>query len=107
MATHSSIFAWKIPWTEEPGSYSLWSRKEVDRTEVTQHAGILREGEKVLIHSSGTVVVWLSYGPLEHKSLCCSPGHVSHSGICAPFFFLPYPLVQLRLVYYCFLLLSV
>ena len=22
MATHSSILAWKIPWTEEPGSYS-------------------------------------------------------------------------------------
>ena len=24
MATHSSILAWKIPWTEEPGR--LWSR---------------------------------------------------------------------------------
>ena len=23
MATHSSILAWKIPWTEEPGG--LWS----------------------------------------------------------------------------------
>ena len=23
MATHSSILAWKLPWTEEPG-YSLW-----------------------------------------------------------------------------------
>ena len=23
MATHSSILAWKIPWTEEPGGYSL------------------------------------------------------------------------------------
>ena len=22
MATHSSILAWKIPWTEEPGGYS-------------------------------------------------------------------------------------
>ena len=22
MATHSSIFAWRIPWTEEPGGYS-------------------------------------------------------------------------------------
>ena len=22
MATHTSILAWKIPWTEEPGSYS-------------------------------------------------------------------------------------
>ena len=27
MATHSSILAWEMPWTEEPGGYSLWSRK--------------------------------------------------------------------------------
>ena len=28
MATHSSILAWKIPWTEEPVGYSLWDCKE-------------------------------------------------------------------------------
>ena len=29
MATHSSILAWKIPWTEERGRlYSPWGRKE-------------------------------------------------------------------------------
>ena len=34
MATHSSIHAWKIPWTEEPGGlYSPWGRKESDTTE--------------------------------------------------------------------------
>ena len=35
MANHSSILAWKIPWTEEPGR--LWSRghKEWDTTEHT------------------------------------------------------------------------
>ena len=28
MATHSSILAWKIPWTEEPdGLQSMWSQK--------------------------------------------------------------------------------
>ena len=52
MATHFSILAWRILWTEEPVSYSPWGRKEVDRTGVTQHTGILREGEKGLIHSS-------------------------------------------------------
>ena len=33
MANHSSILAWRIPWTEEPGG--LWSvgRKEADMTE--------------------------------------------------------------------------
>ena len=27
MATHSSILAWKISWTEGPGSYSPWGHK--------------------------------------------------------------------------------
>ena len=27
MASHSSILAWKIPWTEEPGGYSPWKCK--------------------------------------------------------------------------------
>ena len=29
MATHSSILAWEIPWTEEPGSYSPQGRIRV------------------------------------------------------------------------------
>ena len=34
MAAHSSILAWRIPWTEEPGGlYSPWGRKELDTTE--------------------------------------------------------------------------
>ena len=33
MAIHSSTLAWKIPWTEEPGGYSLWGCKESDTTE--------------------------------------------------------------------------
>ena len=34
MATHSSILAWEIPWTEEPGGlYSPWGCKELDTTE--------------------------------------------------------------------------
>ena len=36
MATHSSILAWRIPWTEEPGSYSPQGHKESDMTEVTE-----------------------------------------------------------------------
>ena len=30
---HSSILAWKTPWTEEPGGCSPWSCKELDMTE--------------------------------------------------------------------------
>ena len=33
MATHSSILAWRIPQTEEPGGLQSWSRKESDMTE--------------------------------------------------------------------------
>ena len=39
MATHSSILAWRAPWTEEPGKlqsmpgYSPWGHKELDTTE--------------------------------------------------------------------------
>ena len=33
MATHSSILAWEIPWTEESVGYSPQGRKELDTTE--------------------------------------------------------------------------
>ena len=29
MATHSSILAWRIPWTEKPSGLQLWGRKKV------------------------------------------------------------------------------
>ena len=32
-AIHSSILAWKIPWTEEPGEHSPKGCKESDTTE--------------------------------------------------------------------------
>ena len=41
MPTHSSILAWKIPWTEQPrgqrslAGYSLWGCKKSDTTEHT------------------------------------------------------------------------
>ena len=42
MATHSSILAWRILWTEEPGgAIVLWGRKESDTTEATEHARII------------------------------------------------------------------
>ena len=33
MATHSSILAWRIPWTEEPGRLQSVGRRELDMTE--------------------------------------------------------------------------
>ena len=38
IVTRSSILAWRIPWTEEPGRlYSQWSRKESDTIEWLTH----------------------------------------------------------------------
>ena len=34
MATHSSILAWRIPWRRSLASYSPWSHKESDMTEL-------------------------------------------------------------------------
>ena len=34
VATGSSVLAWKIPWTEEPGGLQSGGRKESNRTEV-------------------------------------------------------------------------
>ena len=36
ISTHSSILAWRIPWTEEPGGYSSWIA-ELDMTEATEY----------------------------------------------------------------------
>ena len=33
MTTHSSILAWRIPWTEEPGGLQSTGHKETDMTE--------------------------------------------------------------------------
>ena len=35
MATHSTILAWRIPWTQEPGRYSSWGSRVSDTTEMT------------------------------------------------------------------------
>ena len=39
MVTHSSILAWRIPWTEAPGGLqpSPWGHKESDMTEHRAH----------------------------------------------------------------------
>ena len=40
MATHPSILAWRLPWTEEPGGLQSKGHKELDVTEQlsTAHA---------------------------------------------------------------------
>ena len=38
MATHSSILAWEIPWTEEPGGLESMESQKVGHDLVTEHA---------------------------------------------------------------------
>ena len=40
MATHSSILAWKIPWTEEPGELQSMGLQESDMTEQLDSRGV-------------------------------------------------------------------
>ena len=40
MATHSSILARKIPWTEEPGRLQSMASQESDTTELLNHQQI-------------------------------------------------------------------
>ena len=37
MATHSSILAWRIPWTEEPGRLQSMGLQESDTTSQLNH----------------------------------------------------------------------
>ena len=37
MAAHSSILAWRIPWTEEPGRLQSMGSEELDTTERLNH----------------------------------------------------------------------
>ena len=43
MATHSSILAWKIPWTEEPGQVSMGSQE----SDMTQRLNQQREEDRL------------------------------------------------------------
>ena len=47
MATHSSIFAWEVPWTEEPGGLQSMGSQEMDRTE--QLNNIQRHGVDFMV----------------------------------------------------------
>ena len=38
MATHSSILAWRILWTEEPGGLQSMRWQRVGNTKVTEHS---------------------------------------------------------------------
>ena len=48
MATHASILAWEIPWTQEPKGYSSRGHKELDTTQIKQGCESCIQAEKRL-----------------------------------------------------------
>ena len=60
MATHSSILAWRIPWTEEPGGLQSMESQESDTTEVNQHTQIA--GLAALIRASNRLLASVMKG---------------------------------------------
>ena len=44
MAAHSSVPAWKIPWTEEPGGLKFMGSQRVRQDWATEHAHTMTTG---------------------------------------------------------------
>ena len=63
MATHSSILAWVISWTEEPGGHSPWGHKKSDTTE---HTCMQPPSQSILAHFSSLQKKY--YLSLSHQS---------------------------------------
>ena len=53
MATHSSILAWEIPWTEEPGSLQSTGSQRVGHDCVTSHYSYVYNGCLQRLHLKG------------------------------------------------------
>ena len=74
MAPHSSTFAWRIPWMEEPGRLQSMGSLESDRTERLHfHFSLSCIGEGMATHSS--VLAWRIPGTGEPGGLPSMESH--------------------------------
>ena len=74
IATHSSILAWKIPWTEEPGGLQSMGCNELDLTEQLS----MCEDRQVCVQVTS---VQLSRSVISDSTLpmdCSTPGFPGH-----------------------------
>ena len=69
MATLSSILAWEIPWTEEPGQLLAQGRKESD---VAEHAHTLIFKFKVEVQMTDLRAFFFKYRSLYYNFLFVS-----------------------------------
>ena len=56
MATHSSILAWKIPWTEEPGGVAK-SQTQLSMHDIT----LVQFSSRISIYAHQTCLYYMSY----------------------------------------------
>ena len=60
MATHSSVLAWEISWTEEPGGLQSRGHKESDTTEHTGDIIYKQINNKILLYSMWNYIQYLT-----------------------------------------------
>ena len=58
MATHSSILAWKMLWTEEPSGYSPKSRKTVRHDRMTKCVCVHRHAREMQTQKTDLGTQW-------------------------------------------------
>ena len=61
IATHPSVLAWRIPLTEEPGSYSPWGPKELDMAEQMNMQHMYKIDNENLLKKT-RISTWCSVG---------------------------------------------
>ena len=59
MTTHSSILAWRIPWTEEPGRLRSMGSRRARHAEGTEHTHI------VMFRNITDIIISLAQQPLK------------------------------------------
>ena len=68
MATHSSILAWKIPWTEEPGGRESMGLERIKRNLATKtkqkRLGVVGENCRVMV--TGYAASFRDHGKISH-----------------------------------------
>ena len=72
MATHSSILAWEIPWTEEPSGLRLIGLQKSQHNLATKTTIKGESMDKALLKCLQRIKVWHFYCSLRLQSLCSS-----------------------------------
>ena len=75
IAIHSSILAWKIPWTEEPGGLQSMGQKELDMTQRLNHQNY--EAQPFYMVAPGSTADWEMEIPAQFP---IRPAIVSYMG---------------------------